>query len=138
MKNKLIILILIPFLISCAKEIKWEPYIDPDFKTEVDEFSEMYDQPMPTLRIVYVGPMEKIAICSQTEMARTITVDRDRWNALCPEQKRGIMFHELGHCVLQLEHSPDMVNYMFWSLRPCTFYQYFDDQMDVVMFGTPI
>lgn len=37
---------------------------------------------------------------------RVITISAERWPSFNQAQKEEIIFHEIGHCVMELEHSP--------------------------------
>jgi hypothetical protein len=39
-----------------------------------------------------------------------ILINEDRWATFGPYQKRELMFHELGHCVLGLNHSDGLMS----------------------------
>ena len=61
-----------------------------------------------TGNIVELGNMGILGICvrSDTEPNR-VAVDEDGWRSASPAFKELIVFHELGHCVLNREHLDD-------------------------------
>jgi len=45
-----------------------------------------------------------IGLCIKTATEVDIYIDRDSWNSYDSQQRELLLFHELGHCVLDLEH----------------------------------
>jgi hypothetical protein len=48
---------------------------------------------------------------------KRIEVERKLFDKLIPSSKEKLMYHELGHCLLQLGHSDDPDNLMFSNAR---------------------
>ena len=58
-----------------------------------------------------------VGLCHQVGNVKQIYIDPQYW--FDPERethRRVLMFHELGHCLLGLEHSSDPYNYMYKSV----------------------
>ena len=53
-----------------------------------------------------------IGRCSSGLMDYTIQGDREYWKSANEEDRAELMFHELAHCVIDQDHSEDMLNYM--------------------------
>jgi hypothetical protein len=58
---------------------------------------------------------EAIAVCRYFRMGLADTIKpltvvafvRAEWDMLAPIQRKALVFHELGHCILNLAHTPD-------------------------------
>jgi len=59
------------------------------------------------------GVGSEIGVCEPGYHTFTVRVDRYHWNLASIQQRMQLVFHELGHCVLRLDHSQDSGNYMF-------------------------
>lgn len=59
-----------------------------------------------------------IGYCSYNNIEFNIYIDRDYWNQASGDTKELLMFHEMTHCVLQLNHVKDKNNYMYESANP--------------------
>ena len=49
------------------------------------------------------------AVCERGGIIPVVTVDSLTWPALSKIQKRGLVFHELGHCLLERSHKEDLI-----------------------------
>lgn len=45
-----------------------------------------------------------IGLCEQVGRIRTVTIDRSFWKRSGYEDQKGLIFHELGHCILDRDH----------------------------------
>lgn len=45
-----------------------------------------------------------VGVCSITPWSRTVTLDTEWWLDATPEGREALVFHELGHCVLDRMH----------------------------------
>jgi hypothetical protein len=92
------------FLVSCAplKPI----YIDPEVQPYVTRFTEIvgiYPYGI-SIKIVDSLPGTKVGECYSSQIESTISILRSYWNQSSDYGKEHIIFHELGHCFLGLEH----------------------------------
>ncbi len=61
-----------------------------------------------------------------------IIIDQAYWNTATVMEREHLMFHELGHCILNLEHNNKMVPVGIYSIPESIMYLYmFDDNMYV-------
>jgi len=83
------------------------------FRASVEEFEALaHTQGQPGLRvtnlIIKYGPVssaQTVAECTHgSNMNPTITVDAVKFGAYGALQQRAILFHEMGHCVLDRRH----------------------------------
>jgi len=49
--------------------------------------------------------------------SREILVDQDKWNVLNEHGKKTVIYHELGHCLLNREHLDDDIRYNFRYIK---------------------
>lgn len=120
-------MLILCLLCGCSESIEPIPAeISADFRPYVDEFRHYYIGEMPPyLYIVYGQPAAAYAECASNDSfytEKTIMIRQSMWLGMEHEQKIGTMFHELGHCVLGLEHSSDPLSYMYPGLRTEQFY----------------
>jgi hypothetical protein len=108
-------------LASCSSFSRYEPVLN----NHVLEFEKLCNckvnipitiEPIPskndgykTLGVCYVfrGPM----------LFRSIRIDKDYWAKASFYQRESTVFHELAHCVLDLEHDERMTGEYIW-IRP--------------------
>lgn len=112
--HRLTLLIFIPLLFfSCLGE--GTQYIPEDFTPYVDEFFQEaqargHDLKLEdyTISIIYrelrtTSPDNRIGECSRTGQHQ-IRIDPDYWARATEKERRLLMFHELGHCILLRDH----------------------------------
>lgn len=118
----LIIIILITIYFTACAE-KTYTSIDPDFRDYVQDFDRQYVGEMPNLIIQFGDVSSHAADCRELSNGqKSIYVSKALWDAYCPSQRRGMLFHELGHCVLNRDHSDNYISYMWPVIRDCDFY----------------
>ena len=95
-------------LANCAKEADVIPLsVEPDYKLFVSKANE-YNAPIRdrAVQIYFVGtPRNEVAQCEKSESLAIIRIDPKIWNTSCEYKKQMILFHELGHCLLDREHT---------------------------------
>lgn len=87
--------------------------IDGSFVEQITLFESIYGASIGDVSIGF-SKIERpaIAICSRWSNGyRQITVDPDYWNIADNMEKISLMFHELGHCVLNREHVNSLYYY---------------------------
>lgn len=96
------------FLSACGKP---EPkVIDPaflpllnSFKQYANSYGKIYDY---DISITFVEKYDKANVVGQCTGNDTITIRRSFWNNVNDLQREDVLFHELGHCVMNLDHVP--------------------------------
>lgn len=119
------IIILCVFLSACG-----QVYVDPEFQPYVDEFiedAEYYNsniEMLPHISISFVDEFENpfvLAQCNYTIYESNVQVKRQSWDSANEFQRKLLVYHELGHCVLGKKHlSDDDIGIMSEDV---TFYQ---------------
>jgi hypothetical protein len=110
--------------------------IGDDFKPYVSQFTALYGLPMPPIDIIYSPLTDASAICHiNNKRQATISVDKTRWDKLCENQKRALMFHEFGHCVLGRDHVAEGITYMLPEIQSCAYYDKNFSQLDKELFN---
>lgn len=54
-----------------------------------------------------------VGICYLYKNKFVVQIDHKYWVNTTEDDRKEIMYHELSHCVLDLDHSPDPKNYMY-------------------------
>lgn len=107
-------IILFLFLCSCQKPFPHTPVvnINPDFQKYVDEFvseSINYGHPVQITDLIMLYTYEldgtTLGVCRDYYGNNTpiILINQNTWPYKTDEYRRAIIFHELGHCVLNRE-----------------------------------
>jgi hypothetical protein len=134
--------ILIPFLAffisGCAQS--YFSFITPEFRPYSNEFISRSKTHVPPL-VIKFGNTDKdqAAVCvrnlsRQTIVQALVVVNKSEWANLCESQKRFVIFHELGHCIKNREHSDSTYSYMYQEVLGCAFLNEFKDTLDNEMF----
>lgn len=119
-------LFLFPFiLISCGTQ----NFIDPDLKPYVLQFeraAEAHKRPiyLDGLDIKFQDAsanwsFEEFGVCIQNQGFQkqdVILINQKVWKNLDEDHRKYLIFHELGHCALGKDHSPDRHNVMFHDM----------------------
>ena len=129
-------LILVALIVAgCGKKPFQKRIPPPDaFAEYVVEFESLLGSEIYNIYFAF-GDLNSYATCARS--TGTITVDETRWADLCPLQRRALIFHELGHCVLMRDHTNDgdPISYMNPALRTCTYYEQNIDALDAELFN---
>jgi len=123
-------------LIGCAESPLFTS-IGADFKSYVKMFDDLYSGSWPPIEIKFGQPSDAswAGECIQNEDGqKTIIIRETSWNKYCESQKRALIFHELGHCVLGRSHSTDTLSYMYPSELQCAFYDANKGTLDIELF----
>lgn len=114
MKKIIAYLIFISLVFSCSNEK--EQIIPIEFSRYVDMFFEEGNQRGLNVNLSDIDLELRFgtqsgtiaATCSQRD--NVIMIDEAKWNEMSEEKKTWLIFHELGHCVLDREHRNDRTN----------------------------
>jgi len=134
---KIIVVVFAVLLLSgCAKdevvfvEKEFEIFIDK-FKEEATLRSVNIDEKLDEISII-LGEIEDVSVsgtCKPNE--KTIIIDSFSWNRLNFERREHLIFHELGHCVLERNfhketktESGDCLSFMRSNLKICSINYY--------------
>lgn len=106
-------------LISCAgfKSVKY-PYIDPMFYSYVELFETTYHIPVNVSIVFKDIADEDVAGQCWFTSPRLIEIDTPYWNEITDLGKEQLVLHELGHCVLNLEHNESIGTVGAWMNVP--------------------
>jgi hypothetical protein len=94
-------------LTACAPYKPFVPYIDPSAEPFVKEFEEIYHTEVLVNVYVTELPVNIGGECIESEN-RTIELNKPYWEAISYFGKEQLLFHELGHCVLNRGHRNDL------------------------------
>lgn len=102
---------------------------DPEFHPYIKEFESYHGATIAYVPIGFEDLAGPAGVCYRTTLNGQITnayvkIDRKYWTTLSEYQRLNLIFHELGHCVLNRPHTPkDLV-----TICPSSFM--FDTIMD--------
>ena len=79
---------------------------DPVFLEYIEEFKKEFFSYTNVPVIFKDNTINAIAVCTKWRSGyREVSIVREYWNKLNHLQKEQLIFHELGHCVLDLDHN---------------------------------
>lgn len=100
---KYVLLILVSFLFGCGKA-----YQSAEFAPYLESFSNIYDKDVSNITIYFDNlPNKTVGICYYKD--KEIRIDKTFWDQSTTYGREELIFHELGHCVLRLDHNDDMI-----------------------------
>ena len=119
------------WLAACAAPPSLTTQIPGAFSAGVAEFEMLWGRPLPPTIIRFAETAGEAGRCEITAGGqRTISLSPSAWENFCPAQRRALLWHELGHCVLGREHTAESNSYMFVAsggtergLLPCDHYE---------------
>lgn len=93
--------------------------INPEFVEYVILFENEYGSSIGDVSIGFNEQSENvIGVCKKMDdIYRQIEIDREYWETASKEAKMGLIFHELGHCVLDREHDSEYFKYNGLHMR---------------------
>lgn len=88
------------FLVACGNETY---YIEPEILPYVQEFNQ--DSPIDAsqIEIIFMELDHNDGLCYTKN--KRIYIDKRKWGMKNYVQKKVLIYHELGHCILNLEHN---------------------------------
>lgn len=115
--------ILVIYFTGCGPNKETYTFIDGEFSPYVSEFNTLSGQPPYNVIIQFGVRIDAAGTCEVQQNGQlVINISRPEWDSYCIEQRRGVIFHELGHCVLARSHTLDSMSYMYPSVQTCEFY----------------
>lgn len=118
---RLLALLAALFLIGCTveKDVLIAPnYIDSEFKPYLACFEKNINQEFGQVSGMIFSSRTALGRCIEHDGGlRQILINPIEWLNLDFYEKEYLIFHELGHCLLDLEHDDETFNYMN-STRP--------------------
>lgn len=138
---KRLILLLALSASACSQSVDFVD-IDPVLRPYHTEFIRLFAEAYPGLDPISVGIQfteltDETAQCRIQGRSQVIYVDRSDWDGLCEAQRRAVIFHELGHCALYRDHSPNIMSYMYERVLSCDFYERNQTELDRELFALP-
>jgi hypothetical protein len=111
--NKIVKYIIFVILISgCSKE---KTQVIPDeFRSYVDMFFVEGNQRGLNINldeldlIIQFGTLSGTTAGQCSFQSNTVTIDQNKWDSMTEEKKVWLIFHELGHCILDRQHKNDI------------------------------
>ena len=110
---RLITMLLCVYIVlnSCSP-INTNRYVDSEFRRYVDRFNEYaqdYGVKVDTsnVGIMFMNKTDNKSVvgsCYKLGYIRIITIDEVFWRYASPLERELVLFHELGHCVLNRDH----------------------------------
>jgi hypothetical protein len=131
MKAKIILFLLL-FLASCTTT---RSAYRADLLVHVKEFEKHCKCKVNIpIYISKINSDSTIGLCygfKQSIMFRFIVLDETHWNKSDMYERESLVFHELGHCVLNKEHDASMISSFYFLdyrpksiMHPYAFYEY--------------
>lgn len=85
--------------------------IDPEMEYEVRLFESFYGQRISYPSIIFEDlPGTRVGVCIMYSNGNwEVKVDRNYWREASKESRIGLIFHELGHCILHRGHEEQYI-----------------------------
>lgn len=119
------------------KEIK--PYVNQFLKychqyekncSDISNYRIQLDD-MTALKVFFPGV---VGACTRAD--KTIVINKHFWKEESPARREQLVFHELGHCILELDHvQPEQIHVMNPSVLPGNVYLMFYSILQNELFG---
>jgi hypothetical protein len=130
--NTKLILFCIFFLFSCTTLSSRHR---PDLAIHVSEFEKLCNCKVNIpIYFLKIQRESTIGLCfgfKQSILFRYIVIDSEYWEKSDSYEREALVFHELGHCVLDKDHNSSMVSFLYFLdhrpksiMHPYSFYQY--------------
>lgn len=106
--NALIIAVLLVTVMACGKatvEPEFQSYL-ADFQADAKRFNRDVDTSQVSIKFGDTGSMENGAVCHTG--SKQINVQKSAWANGNDTDRMIIIYHELGHCVLGLNHTTEL------------------------------
>lgn len=134
---KTIFIIISIILTSCgvSDESTKEYFVDSELEPYVNKFQKIYNQDIDNLVVVFTEETNHLGYCdirhewhkkmfnkTIKNYSPTIYINAKKWPILNYAQREAIMFHELGHCVLNRSHKDDVFEALVYEMKISTIY----------------
>lgn len=102
------------------KAREWrEPHIEEEFMKYVDKFDSIYHTNVGIMMEWGDLTNNMVGVCKWWDDGhREIQIDRQAWPSFTDNGKEELIFHELGHCILNLPHNENRINIGGWRSVP--------------------
>lgn len=88
-------------------------YVDSAFVSYASCFAANIGESLPNELSIHFDPSVTTGRCTKSSISRrTILINEFEWADMSSLQREFLIYHELGHCVLELKHDDDTFNYM--------------------------
>lgn len=118
MINKIKILSLVILTTACAKDPHPDDPrtiqgVDPEFKLYVKNFEDSFGRSIGDVSIGFGAlPSDRAGICTKFDDGfRQVTINPTIWGEIDDFARFNLIFHELGHCVLDRKHDDTMIEH---------------------------
>jgi hypothetical protein len=122
MKSAYLPLVSLLLVVGCGKNLGdmlnmgKKPYTkhntDPTFNTYIDNFEQEFKVNVSVPVIFKELDSNKAGVCYVwSDGYREIEINSKSWPNFSEEQKEQLIFHELGHCVFNLDHDDSRLEY---------------------------
>lgn len=108
-------ILLFLLLTSCASRKAY--YINPEFRSYVETFEDLTKRRVAVTVNFGELPMTKAGTCQITWFSNTVTINPVMWEYEDEMWREQLIMHELGHCVLGLDHD-SRIGTPFSSIAP--------------------
>lgn len=105
------LLFMLLILTGCGPEFKKDPVVVDE---ELAEYAHRFEQDIGVgsggISMAF-GVLEgnTVGLCSIGPSGRKITIDSEYWSLISESQKEELMYHELGHCAMELDHDEGLL-----------------------------
>lgn len=102
------------FLLGCACRTEPVQVIEPELEPYIQDFFAAgnprgYSGTLETVDLIAeFGSTQGDAEGQCQRRRNRVTVDRERWEQLSEDRRKWLVFHELGHCLLNRDHRNDL------------------------------
>lgn len=112
------IMLVIGFLLNACGEWEAVTYQDPEFSSYVMEFEKLSQYDTRRIRIQFSEKSDdtvksELGVCQDAmfngKPVRTIKIRRESWKEASQDSREQLIFHELGHCLLNRSHSDSFI-----------------------------
>ena len=128
------ILILMNFASLACSNNKDSRYIDERAREFFNEFQAEHGYDISFINIRF-SVFEEAEAAKCVKESGLVLVNEVYWADWCDEQKRSVIWHELGHCVLGRKHEEDgSSSYMVSDVQKCEWYLDKEEELFEEMF----
>lgn len=107
-------LVILFVLSACGKE----PYVDPELYQYAKTFEQEIGYSTENITMIFTNlDMPTIGRCTiDFSSNNLIEIDKNFWFISDFDEREQLMYHELGHCAMYLEHDDRKINYQYMEL----------------------